>query len=116
MRVITCKRVRRASNIATVAQLLSHGCVDLKRQPVSKYQMGRLQCTRKRRNDDIPQIKVIDLGPRALCLRFPQRRDGGIENHRVRLIRIVHRVKGRLSVSNKVNGHCKCFRMLGIVE
>jgi len=116
MRVISSKFVRRTSNIAAVAELLSHRGVDLKRQSVSKNQMGRLQCPGERRNNDAYQIKLIDFGSNLLGLSFSKRCDRCIEYHGIRFVWIVNRIKGRLSVSNKVNSHFEYFRMLRMVE
>jgi hypothetical protein len=114
--VIPCKLIRRASNIAAVAELLSHHRIDLKRQPVSKNQMGRLQCSGERRHNDVCNLKLLDLGPNFPRLRLSKRCDGCVEYHRIRLVRIVYCIEGRLSMSNKVNCHVEEFRMLGIAE
>lgn len=116
MRVISGKFMRRAPDIATVAKLLSHRGIDLKRQPVSKDQMGRLQRSGERRDNDVYKIKLFDFAPGLLSLGFPERCDRCIEYHGIRLVWIVNRVEGRLSVSNKVNCHLGYFRMLRSVD
>ncbi len=116
MGVISGKFVRWTSNIAAVAQLFSHRSIDLKRQLVSKNQMGRLQCPSERRNNDVYKIKLTDFGPSLVSLSFTERCDRCIEYHGIRFVRIVNRIEGRLSVSNKVNCHFEFFRMLRIVE
>ena len=116
MGVISGKFVGWTPNIAAVAQLLSHRSIDLKRQLVSKNQVGRLQCPSERRNNDIYKIKLTDFGPSLLSLSFSERRDRCIEYHGIRFVRVVNRIEGRLSVSNKVNCHFEFSRMLRIVE
>ena len=107
--------MRRTSNITAVAKLLSHRGIDLKRQLVSKNQMGRLQCSGERRNNDVYKIKLTDFDPSLLSLRFSERSDWRIEYHGIRLVWIVNRIEGRLSVSNKVNCHFGSFQMLKLV-
>jgi hypothetical protein len=108
--------MRWTSYIAAVAELLSHSRIYLKRQPVSKNKMGRLQCSSERRNNDIYKIKLFDFALSLLSLSFSERCDWRIEYHGVRFVWIVNRIEGGLSVSNKVNCHFEYFRMLIKVE
>lgn len=94
MRVISCKFLGRASDIATVAKLLSYRGIDLKRQPISKNQMGGLQRPGEGRNNDVCKIKLIDFTPSLQSLRFSERCDRCIEDHRIGFAWIVNRIEG----------------------
>lgn len=116
MRVTFCEFVRRTADIATVAELLPHGGIDLNRKLVSKNQMGCLECSGERRDDDVFDLKLIDFRSRVQSLRLPEQCDGRIEYHRIRLGRIVNGIECRLRMSNEVNRQFESFRLPGLGE